>query len=86
MFILTHETTEDHLTLSDSGLYTFLSNMMVTFYKLYYCVYSIQKRDMMKQKTELAGSHHPWRSISELFLKLSWLKKIFENKFQNKLE
>ena len=41
---------------------------------------------MMKQKTELAGSHHPWKSISELFLKLSWLKKIFENKFQNKLE
>ena len=34
---------------------------------------------MIKQKLEIATSHHPWRSITKLFLKLSWLEKMFEN-------
>ena len=28
--------------------------MAVTFFELYYCVFSIQKRDMIKQKQEIA--------------------------------
>ena len=34
---------------------------------------------MIKRKLEIAASHHPWRSITKLFLKLSWLEKMFEN-------
>ena len=79
MFILTHKITEDHLTLSDGGLHTLSRNMVVTFFELYFCVYSIQKWDLIRQKLEIAAGHHPQRSISKLFLKLAKLEKIFEN-------
>ena len=79
MFILTHKITEDHLTLPDGGLHTFSSNTVVTFFELYYCVYSIQKRDLIKQKLEIAAIHYPCRSIFKLFFKLLWLEKMFEN-------
>ena len=36
MFILTYKITEDHLTLPVGGLHTFSSNMVVTFFELYY--------------------------------------------------
>ena len=73
MILITHKITEDDLTLPDSALHTFSSNIAVTFFELYYCVYSIQKRDLIKQKLEIAASHHTWRSNSKLFLKFSWL-------------
>ena len=50
ILILTHKIAEDHLTWPDVELHTFSSNMVVTFLELYYCVFSIQKRDMIKQK------------------------------------
>ena len=59
MFILTHKITEDHLTLSDGGLRTLSSNMVVTFFELYFCVYFIQKWDLIRQKLEIATGHHP---------------------------
>ena len=30
---------------------------------------------LIKPKLDIAASHHPWRSISKYFLKLSWLQK-----------
>ena len=42
-------------------------------------MFSIQKRNLMKQKLETAASNRPWRSISKFFFKLSRLEKIFEN-------
>ena len=47
MFILTYK-----ITLLDGGLQTFSSNMVVTFFELYYWVYSIQNRDLIKQKLD----------------------------------
>ena len=129
---ITHKITENHLTLPHDGLLTFSSNMAVTFFELYYCAFSIQKWEIIKQKQEIAhyakyvriwsysglhfpafalntkrydlslriqsecgkmrtrktqntvdislavaASHHPWKSIFKLFLKLSWLEKSF---------
>ena len=64
--MLTHKITEDHLTLPGGGLHTFSSNMVVSFFELYYCVYSVKKNDLIKQKLEITASHHSWRSISKL--------------------
>ena len=61
---LMHKITEDHNTYPDSGLRTFSSNMVFTFFELYYCMYSIQKRDPIIQNLEIAASHHPWKSAS----------------------
>lgn len=49
------------------------------FWKQYYCVYSFQIRDLIKQKLKIAASHYPWRRVSKLFFKLLWLEKMFEN-------
>ena len=58
--------------------------MVVTFFEQYFCVYSIQKRDLIKQKLETTASHHPWSSISKL-IKLSWLEKnIWKHLFMGK--
>ena len=76
IFYITHKITEDYLTLPDFGLLTFSSKMMVTFFELYYFVYSVQKRAMIKKKLEIAASHLPGGSIFKLFLKLSWLEKV----------
>lgn len=46
MFILIHKLAEDHLTFPDCLIHTFSSNMVATFYKMYYCVYS----DIVKPK------------------------------------
>ena len=75
MFVLTHKITEDNLTLADGGLHTFSCNMAVTFFELYYCANSIQKRGLIKQKLEIAASHHLRRSTSKLFSGYHGLKK-----------
>ena len=59
MFILTNKVTEDHLTRPAGALHTFSGNMVVTFSKLYHYVYTIQKRDMIKKKVEIAARHNP---------------------------
>ena len=63
----------------DGLLYTFSSNIAVTYFELYYRAYSIQKRDLIKQKLEIAASHHPWERNSKLFLKILSLQKTFGN-------
>ena len=50
MFVLTHTIVEDNLTLADGGLHTFSGNMEVTFFELYYCANSIQKKKPYKTK------------------------------------
>ena len=75
MFVLTHTIVEDNLTLADGGLHTFSGNMEVTFFELYYCANSIQKRGLTKQKLEIAASHHPRRNTSKLFSSHHGLKK-----------
>ena len=74
MFIMTHKITEDNLTYL---LHTFSNNIAVTFSEVYYCIHSNRKRGLIKQKLEIAASHHPWRSNSKLFFKLSLLQKMF---------
>ena len=89
MFILMHKITENHLTLTDNEVflpddeYFFSSNMVVTFFELYYCMYSIQRRYLIRQMLEIAASHYPWRSISKIFLTLSWLewKNVWKHSF-----
>ena len=53
MFITTHKITEDNLTLPE-GLHAFSSYTALNFFQLYYCVYFNQKRDLIKQKLEIA--------------------------------
>ena len=50
ILIFTNKIAEDHLTWPDVGLHTFSSNMLVTFFELHYCVFSIKKRDLIKEK------------------------------------
>ena len=56
--ILTNKITEDHLTRPTGALHTFSSNLVITFSEQYYCVYTIQKRDVIK-KEEIAARHNP---------------------------
>ena len=37
----------------------------------------LKKGNLIKQKQEIAASHHPWKS--NFFLKLPWFEKMFKN-------
>ena len=60
VYILIHIITEDHLTLPNGLLHTFSSSVVLSFFKLYYYEYSIEKKDLIKQKLEIEAV--PWRA------------------------